>query len=315
MRIVYLGTPAFSASALQYLLNNDVPIVGVVTRIDKPKGRSSIPTPPPVKELVLNAAPTIPILQPKSAADPEFFEQLKALNPDLIVCVAYGAIIKEHILSLPKHGCINLHTSLLPQYRGAAPIQRCIMAGEKKTGVTIMKMVKDLDAGDIIATKEIAIDDTISGGELELQLCSIGAGLMLQVIRTFEKGEPLRYTPQDHSQATYAAKILPADCQFSWDRPAKDIHNIIRGLSPSPGAWCTITLGRKEKRLRILRTALSSIPSTSSGEIVYSDKQNLTISCADGTLDILEIQLEGKKIMNIDEFLRGCPTHALSFLV
>ncbi len=314
MRIVYLGTPKFSAKALDYLINNDVNIVAVVTRIDKPKGRSGTPTPPPVKELLQEKHPSIPILQPKKASSPEFIEELASYNPDIIVCAAYGAIIKEAILDMPEFGCLNLHTSLLPKYRGAAPIQRCVINGEKRTGVTIMQMAKGLDTGDIIKTIETPIDENTTAGELEDILCSLGKVLMLDVIKDIEHNKIVKKTVQDHSKATYAQKIKTEDCEIIWTQQAEKLHNIVRGTTPYPGAWCNIIVRGKPKRMKIKKTVIEEITGSQPGEIISYDSNGLLVACESNALKIMEVQLEGKKPMTIEEFSRGFSKEVITFI-
>ncbi len=313
MRVVYFGTPQFAANVLQYLIDNHVEIVAVITKPDRPKGRSGEAVPTPVKQIALAQNPPIPVHQPELVSAPEFAETLRAYQGDLFVVVAYGEIIKQHILDMPPRGCINVHASLLPKYRGAAPIQRSIINGETETGVTIMYMVKKMDAGDIIKTVKVPIGPNMTYGELEKSLCEVGSKALLDVIQQFEQGTVQRIE-QDHSQATLAPKIELEDCEIHWTLPAKAIHNFVRGVNPHPGAWCFVKIREQQKRLKIISTrvveGLSGLP----GTILSSDKEGLVVACGEDALRILELQLEGKKAMPAEELMRGYPKGSFSFL-
>lgn len=306
MNIVYFGTPVFSAEVLRFLVEQGINPVAVVTQPDRPQGRGERLRPPAVKAMCDTLGLEIPIFQPEKASDPGFAPHLQALNPDLFVVVAYGEIIKEHLLNMPSRACINLHTSLLPKYRGAAPIQRCIMNGEQETGVTIMHMAKKMDAGDIIAVEKLPVPEEMTAGELERDLCAKGSELLFRVIQEFEKGTPLRI-PQDHSLATLAPKVHPEDGEVSWSLPAKNIHDQVRGLTPRPGAWCRVRIGEKEKRLKLLKTAvLDGQFSESVGEFFFDKSTGVAgVSCQGSRLVLLEVQLEGKRAMSGADFLRG----------
>lgn len=249
MRVVYFGTPVFAARVLDYLLKHGVEICAVISKPDRPVGRSGKPVPTPVKEAALAFNASMPVYQPEAVSDPGFASLLASCQADLFVVVAYGEILKTHILEMPKRGCINLHASLLPSYRGAAPIQRSIIEGQTETGVTIMHMVKKMDAGDMIKKVVVPIGPDTTFGELEGALCETGKIAFLDVIHAFESGEPPR-TPQDHSQATFAPKIELEDCEIGWDRPAQELHNLIRGVNPYPGAWCYAAVKGEKSALR-----------------------------------------------------------------
>ncbi|MFI0434194.1 MAG: methionyl-tRNA formyltransferase [Parachlamydiaceae bacterium] len=306
MRVVFFGTPVFAAHVLEYLLKNQVNIVGVVSKPDRPKGRSSALIPTPVKTVALAYNPSLPLFQPEIVSAPEVADSLRSLQADLFVVVAYGEIIKQHLLEMPFKGCINLHASFLPKYRGAAPIQRCIMDGETQTGVTIIHMVKKMDAGDMIRKVMIPIDPEMTYGELEEALCEVGKKLFFDVIMDFEKGEPSSI-PQDLSQVTIAPKIELEDCQISWSRPAHELHNLVRGVNPFPGAWCNVLVKGEKKRLKINRTRIVFSDHCSPATIVNIDqtKGNLIIAAGDHALELLEVQLEGKKSMSSEELTRG----------
>lgn len=315
MKIVFFGTPIFSAEVLEYLLERGVEIVAVISKPDKPKGRSRDPVPTPVKIIARKLCPQIPVYQPEIVSSPEFSEILKNLEADLFVVVAFGEIIKQNLLDMPSLGCINLHTSLLPKYRGAAPIQRCIIAGETESGVTIMHMVRKMDAGDMIETVKVPIGPETTFGELEQTLCDIGKQALLEVICKFMSGA-LAGIPQDNSLATLAPKIELEDCEIKWDQPAKKIHDLVRGVNPYPGAWCIIYIRGEPKRLKINRTRLVPYPFAPPGTILNLENPhaNLLIATENQAIELLEIQLEGRKLMSSAEFTRGIPRQFLCFI-
>jgi methionyl-tRNA formyltransferase len=315
MKIVYFGTPAFAAIVLEYLLqhlpSHGIEVVAAVTKPDRAILRSATPVATPVKTVALQH--NIPVYQPEIVSNLEFAPTLQSYEADLFVVVAYGEIIKQHLLDMPKIGCINLHGSLLPKYRGAAPIQRCLIDGEKETGVTIIHMVRKMDAGNMIAKASLPLDEEINYGQLEEKLCNLGKELLLKTILSLKEG-PIPGTAQDESQVTFAAKIELEDCRIDWNKPAHTIHNLVRGVTPHPGAWCKVSIKGQEKRLRLLKTAVneSAGPSCNPGDLIPSDQ--LTVCCQEGSLTLLEVQLEGKKAMNAKEFMRGLPPNSLTFL-
>jgi methionyl-tRNA formyltransferase len=252
------------------------------------------------EELQLN----LPIHQPEKASTPDFEALLRTYNADLFIVVAYGEIIKQNILDIPRLGCINVHASILPKYRGAAPIQRVIMEGEKVTGVTIMDMVLKMDAGDIIQIVETPITENMTSGELSEKLCQLACPALLQVIDRFAKGT-VQKTPQDPSQVTFAAKINVDDELIHWNWAAVRIHNLIRALSPKPGAWTPIQIGNESKRLKILRSQLISHLSGQPGEQLAFGKEGWIVACGNGAIQLLEVQLEGKKKMAAEDFIKG----------
>jgi methionyl-tRNA formyltransferase len=298
-RIVYFGTPRFAAEILRYLFNEGVSVVGVVTQPDRPQGRSKQPVASPVKQVAQECFPSIPVLQPEKASNEEFLQDLFALKGDLFVVVAYGQILSQTLLSHPPKGCINIHASLLPKYRGAAPMQRCLLAGEQETGVSIQKMVKQLDAGDIIATTKINIPREMNVDELENRLCEISKPLLLQVLCEFDQGIPPS-VGQDHSLATYAAKISPAEGEIVWADSAERIHDLIRAFSPRPGGWTW--MDSKRKKMKILASRIVSDIQGIPGEILSQDG---VVACGVGALQILEVQPEGKKAMSWSQWYRG----------
>lgn len=310
MKVIYFGTPDIAAKVLTFLLENKVNVVAVVTKPDRPKGRSGHPIPTPVKTVALSHH--LPLYQPEIVSTLDFAPTLEQYQADLFVVVAYGEIIKQHLLDMPKKACINLHASLLPKYRGAAPIQRCIIEGEKESGVTIMHMVKKMDAGDMIKMVKVPIGPNMNAGELEEALCEAGKIALLEVIHAFEIG-PVSAIPQDHTQATLAPKIELEDCQLDWNKPAQALHNLARGATPHPGAWCTVELKGEKKRLKILATQVES-KAGSPGSFLGSQKEGLIVGCGQNSLRLLKIQLEGKKPMTDLEFARGIPLHQLIFV-
>ncbi|MBA3957537.1 MAG: methionyl-tRNA formyltransferase [Parachlamydiaceae bacterium] len=312
MKVVFFGTPAFAAEVLQFLIENNVTVVAVVTKPDRPKGRSGTPQPTPVKVIAQNHS--LPIFQPVLVSADDFKGVLEQFQADLFVVVAYGEIIKQHLLDMPKLGCINLHASLLPKYRGAAPIQHSILNGDPKTGVTIMHMVKKMDAGDMIKVAEVPIGPDSTFPEIERALCEVGKTALYEVIQEFAAGK-IAGIPQDHALATLSPKIELEDCEIKWDKSAQQLHNLVRAVTPEPGAWCQVMVRGQNKRLKIYRSHF--IPSTSSskpGTILSYGKEGLTVACGSNALRILELQLEGKKTMSAEELMCGISRDQLVFI-
>jgi methionyl-tRNA formyltransferase len=297
MQIVFFGTSSFAARILVKLLESSHQVLAIVTRPDRVKGRHLQALPPPVKETASQLSPHTPLFQPEKASAPEFASTLTDYQADLFVVVAYGEIIKKNLLEMPRLGCINIHASLLPKFRGAAPIQRSLMAGEKETGITIIEMVLQMDAGDILAIESIPVDEEMTFGELEPKLCELGIKLLFQVLEDFKKNTVSK-VPQDHALATLAPKLTPEDEKINWSLSASHIHNQIRALSPSPSAWCQITLGEDLKRLKIKKAKVVSEKS----------QEGWVVPCGQGALELQEVQLEGKKAMSAQDFLRGLHT-------
>ncbi|CAF23128.1 unnamed protein product [Candidatus Protochlamydia amoebophila UWE25] len=312
MKVIFFGTPLFAAQVLEFLLQNQVEVVAVISKPDRPKGRSSIPVPTPVK--LIAQSYHLPLYQPEVVSSLDFAPVLKNYEADLFVVVAYGEIIKQHLLDMPKRACINLHASLLPKYRGAAPIQRSIIEGEKETGVTIMHMVKKMDAGDMIKKVSVQITSEMTYGELEQALCQIGKHALLEVIKQFDRGEPSRQI-QDSHLATFAPKIELEDCELDWNQSAQHLHDLVRGVNPYPGAWCYVKVNGEQKRLKISRTRVIPYPSNCPGTILDSSKGNLKILTGDQALELVEVQLEGKKTMTSEQWIRGMSKNQLKFLV
>jgi methionyl-tRNA formyltransferase len=309
LRIVFFGTPQFAKTILEYLVAQGFDIAAVVTRPDKPKGRSSQPVPTPVKEYAL--AHNLPVYQPQKASEPEFASFLKTLQADVFVVAAYAEILKQNILDIPPKGCFNVHGSILPKYRGAAPVQRSIMAGESETGVTIMKMALQLDAGDILAIHKLPIPLEMTAGELMDALANLGKVALVEVLNNLDHIIP---TKQDPSQVTQAKKITPEDAEINWNQPALAIHNQIRGVTPNPGAWCWILLKGEKKRLLVKKTLPEPSLKGTPGSIVSQKPSEMVVACASGSLRLLEVQLEGKKALPTDAFLRGFSLPQITFL-
>jgi len=294
-----MGTSIFAVPALQKLIDSSHDITGVVTQPDRPSGRGGKVSFPPVKDLAIKHG--LPIYQPDKIKDPAAIEQVQALKPELIVVVSYGQIIPSAILAFPHYGCVNIHASLLPYYRGAAPIQRAIMAGERETGITIMYMDEGLDTGDIIVQIQTDIAPLMEHGELELLLAQQGAELLLDTIDKMEKGLVTRIA-QDHARATYAHRLSREDEVVDWDQPAMTIHNQLRALSPQPGGYTTID----GVKVKLYHTHVTENGATRpAGEVQRADNQGLWVQTGDGILVIGEMQKAGKKRMPVVEYLRG----------
>ena len=304
MNLIFFGTSAFAARVLRDLIQNGIAISAIVTRPDKPKGRALQLLPPPVKEEVLKLGLDIPIYQPLKASTPEFAEILDSQKPDLFVVVAYGEIMKTLLLKIPSRGCINVHASLLPKYRGASPIQRCLMQGELETGVTIMQMVLEMDAGDMLSVVKTPIPPEMTFGELDHNLSSLAAPALITVIQQIEEGS-VKKIPQDHALATFTSKLTAKEEEIHWERPAEEIHNLIRALSPFPGAWCFVQIGGEKKRLKIKLSKVVDNLQGSPGQVLTLTKQELIIACGKGALQVLQLQLEGKRMMSVKDFLQG----------
>ena len=297
-KIVFFGTPDFASHVFSHLLENKILIVGVVTQPDKPKGRSLQLTPSSVKKV---CPENIPLFQPNRSSDPEFIENLRSLAADLFVVVAFGQILPQKLLEIPPLGCINVHASLLPKYRGAAPIQRALLNGDLETGVSIQKMVKELDAGDVIDEVKIPLPLEMNFGELEASLCNLSKDLLMHVLEKYEQGVP-KARAQDAALVTFAPKIAPEELKIDWRRSNFEIHNQVRAFSPKPGAWCSVLIQGETKRLKILTTQMSD-QKAQIGQIVPDQK--LIVGCGQGSLILHAVQPEGKSKMSGSDWLRG----------
>ncbi len=310
MRIVFFGTSSFSAAILSALQKLNYDIVGIVTRPDRPQGRKLFLKSSAVKEYGLEFLPHVPIFQPEKASTEEFAEKLRDLTPDLFLVVAYGEILKQNILSIPEKACVNIHTSLLPKYRGASPIQAAILHGDSVTGVTFMEMALKMDAGDVLKQERVSIPLDMNVKELEEALCQTAMQALPEFLQNFD-AYYLQKKPQDDSLATFVSKISPVDCIPDWNRSAEEIHNQIRALSPYPGVFIQIRVGDEVKRLKILASNVEEvkIETMQFPGSLYIDKSSVKITCQKGVLSLLQVQLEGKKSLKIEEFLRGMSKH------
>lgn len=304
MRVVFWGTSEFACLSLERIYQTGYEIISVVTAPEKQAGRGLKLKPSPVRVTAEKLG--LSVLEPLNPNTPDIFEKLNASGIDVCVLAAYGFMIKSQLLSLPKKGFVNIHPSLLPKYRGAAPIQRAIINGEKITGVTTFFMNEKMDAGDIILQSETLIDINETYYDLQKRLAQIGADLIIKTLALI-KNNNIQVTPQDKNQVSFAPKIKKEDCLIDWNRPALQIHNLIRGLSPEPSAYTYF----RNKRVKILTSKIaepSLIPSESiilnPGQIIKS-KQHLIISTANGYLQILSLQLEGGKVITGNDFING----------
>lgn len=304
MRVVFFGTPPFAADILTFLLKNHITVVGVISRPDKPFGRSRTPVPGPVR--IVAEAANIPHFQPEKVSSPDFLPTLKSFEADLFVVVAYGEIMSQAVLDVPRLACVNVHASLLPKYRGAAPIQRAIINGEKESGITIMHMVRKMDAGDMISQVVIPIGENTTYGMLEAEMRNAGSEAILDVIRAFSTGT-VSAVSQNEDEVTFAPKIELEDCEIKWENSSESIHNLIRGVNPEPGAWCYISINGQKKRLKIFDSRLSNAISLKSRICIMDPSKRILVGSGEGVLELLDVQLEGKKRMNAADFYRGLP--------
>ncbi|OZS79237.1 methionyl-tRNA formyltransferase [Tetzosporium hominis] len=298
-KIVFMGTPAFSAPILSMLVKEGYDVAAVVTQLDRPVGRKKVMTPPPVKEQALIHG--IEVLQPEKLKGSEEWERLQAINPDLIVTAAFGQLLPQEVLDLPQLGAINVHASLLPKYRGGAPIHQAVIDGEPTTGVTIMYMEKKLDAGDIISQVELPIEDTDTTGTLFDKLSAAGTELLKETLPSIVNGTNPR-SPQDEQLVTFARNISREQERLDWTKSARDLWNQVRGLSPWPGAYTTF----QETVVKIwAATPVDGKQGATPGEIIATNGV-FQVQTGDGkALEIQELQPAGKKKLSIEEFLRG----------
>jgi methionyl-tRNA formyltransferase len=303
-RTIFFGTPFFASSILEYLIKEGLTPLAVVTQPDRPKGRELNIFPSPVKEITLKHLPNHTLFQPQKASQPEFIQEIRLLKPDLFVVVGYGQILKQELLDIPKLGAINIHASLLPKYRGAAPMQRSLMAGEKKTGITIMKLVQEMDAGDILAQSELEMPLDMNFEGLQEKMLELSKPLLKNTLLSLDKGS-LPGKAQNHNEATYARKLAAEEFHLAWDFPAIQVHNLIRALSPKPGAWCWAKINGERKRLKILKTKFLSLQGEAPGQISKNSQYPFIVGCQKDSIALLEVQLEGKKVMDIASFLLG----------
>ena len=300
-RILFMGTPAFALPALETLCQRGFPISAVVTQPDRPAGRGKKEAAPPVKQMAQKFGLTV--LQPASVKDPSFLEALDAVRPDMAVVAAFGQILPKAVLDFPPQGCLNIHPSLLPAYRGAAPIHWSIIRGEKQTGVTIMLMNEGMDSGDILAQEKTPVGETETYGELHDRLALLGAALLVETIERLASGAVQRQK-QDSSRVTFAPRLSRETGRICWRNPAEHIINLVRGLNPSPAAY-TLLEGQD---LKILAAEARPGPvEEPPGAVAAATPEGLPVAASNGHVILKEVQLAGKKRMPVSDFLRGFP--------
>jgi methionyl-tRNA formyltransferase len=304
-RIIFMGTPEFAVPSLRALLQNNESVVCVVTQPDRPKGRGRKVSPPPVKELAQAAA--IPVLQPERIKDAAFLANLKKYEPDLIALTAYGKILPPELINLPPWGTINVHGSLLPKYRGAAPVQWAVINGEKETGITIMQMDEGIDTGDILLQEKLAIEPTDTTGTMSVKLAELGGSALARAISLLRRNQ-LTPAKQDDSQANLAPLLAKKDGLIDWSKSAVQLSCLIRGLDPWPSAYTTLA----DKRLRLFSPEVVETLSPQStyqepGTISSADRNGLLVTTGKGGLLVKEIQAEGARRMSLDAFIKGNP--------
>jgi methionyl-tRNA formyltransferase len=300
LRLIFMGTPEFAVPTLLELVAHGHEIAAVYTRAAKPAGRGMKLQQSPVEQQAQRL--NIPVLTPTTLKTSEAAAEFRAFDADAAVVVAYGMILPQAILDAPAQGCYNLHASLLPRWRGAAPINRAVMEGDAESGVMVMKMDIGLDTGDVAMAERLPISDSMTAADLHDALAPLGADLMVRAMGALERGQ-LRLTKQSEQGVTYAAKIEKAEARIDWQQPARAVLRHIHGLSPFPGAWCELALDDEQVRLKILRCVLTN-GSGQPGDLL---DDRLTIACHDGAVRILELQRAGKAPMKAADFLRGTP--------
>ena len=301
MRVVFMGTPDIAAVCLKKILSDGFDVVGVYTQPDRPKNRGMKLAFSPVKEVALEN--NLPVFQPENFREDETVEQLKALQPDVVAVVAYGRILPQRVLDIPAKGCINIHASLLPAYRGSAPYQWAVLDGLKETGVTAMYLCREMDAGDMIDTAKTEIGADETAGELLERLAVLGADLLSETLTKMENGS-VTAVPQDHSIATYAPMLDKSMCPIDWNKTAYQVHAHVRGMNPWPVA--TTEIGGN--RFKVYQTAIIENPTAAApGTILGLTKTGLQIACGEGAVEIRSIQAEGGKRMAAPDYFRGHP--------
>lgn len=299
MRLVFAGTPDFAATALKALLETDHEVVGVYSQPDRPSGRGRKLTPSPVKQVALDAG--IPVFQPQTLKTPEAREQLTALNADVMVVAAYGLILPRAILDIPRHGCLNIHASLLPRWRGAAPIQRAIAAGDRQTGITIMQMDAGLDTGDMLLKLTTPITESDTGGSLHDRLADLGGDAIIDALAGIIEGT-LRPTPQDDAQACYASKLSKEEGQIDWTEDATAINRKIRAFNPWPGTYTDAG----DLRIRLHESEVIDITSDRHpGTVVARSREGIDIACGLDVLRITRLQLPGSRAQSVNDLING----------
>lgn len=299
MRLVFAGTPDFAATALRALLGTHHSIVGVYSQPDRPAGRGRKLQPSPVKQVALDSG--IPVFQPESLKTPDAQQELADLQPDVMIVAAYGLILPEAVLRIPDHGCLNIHASLLPRWRGAAPIQRAIAAGDADTGITIMQMDKGLDTGDMLLKSRTSIDASDTGGSLHDRLANLGGQAIVEALNLLEKGE-LRGEAQDDEQACYAHKLSKDEGHIDWSLDASAIERLIRAFNPWPGTYTDL----EQQRLRIHEaTATDELSHKPAGTVIQREREGIDIACGTGTLRLTRLQLPGSRAQSVNDLING----------
>ncbi len=302
MRVVFMGTPDIAATCLRKIIGDGFQVVGVYTQPDRPKNRGMKLAFSPVKEVALAAG--IPVYQPESFREDADVETLRALNPDVVAVVAYGRILPQRVLDIPKFGCINIHASVLPSYRGSAPYQWAVLDGLTETGVTAMYLCREMDAGDIIDISKTPIGENETAGELLDRLAVLGADLLSTTLTGIEKGETKRI-PQDGEMATYAPMLDKSMCPIDFTKTAQQVHNHVRGLHP----WPVATMELQGQRFKVHQTVVTD-GSGAPGQILGLTKTGLVIACGTGAVEIRSLQAEGGKRMSAPDYFRGHPLEA-----
>ena len=301
MRVVFMGTPDIAATCLQKILTEGFDVVGVYTQPDRPKNRGMKLCFSPVKEVALQY--NIPVYQPETFREDETVQQLRDLKPDVVAVVAYGRILPQRVLDIPPKGCINIHASLLPAYRGSAPYQWAVLDGLQETGVTAMYLCREMDAGDMIDTAKTAIDPNETAGALLDRLAVLGADLLCKTLHHVEQGTACRI-PQDHSKATYAPMLDKSMCPIDFTKSALQVHNHVRGMNP----WPVATMELQGKRFKVYETAVVDTSCTQeAGTVLGISKTGLQIACGSGVIEIRVLQAEGGKRLNAPDYFRGHP--------
>ncbi len=300
LRLIFMGTPEFAVPTLLELVAHGHEIAAVYTRAAKPAGRGMKLQPSPVEQEARRLG--ISVLAPTTLKSPEAEREFRAHNADAAVVVAYGMILPKTILDTPKLGCFNLHASLLPRWRGAAPINRAIMAGDTETGVMVMRMDAGLDTGDVAMAERMTITDAMTAADVHDALARLGGDLMARAMGALERGK-LQLTKQSDQGVTYATKIEKAEARIDWNKPAREVLRHIHGLSPFPGAWCEMPIESEQVRAKILRCAMAA-GSGAPGEVLGD---HFEVACKEGAIRILDLQRAGKQPMKAEEFLRGTP--------
>ena len=300
MRVVFMGTPDIAATCLKQILADGFEVVGVYTQPDRPKGRGMKLVASPVKEVALSAG--IPVFQPESFREEETVEQLRALKPDVCAVVAYGRILPQKVLDVPRFGCINIHASVLPKYRGSAPYQWAVLDGLAETGVTAMYLCREMDAGDVIDVSKTPIGENETAGELLDRLAVLGADLLSKTLTRFAREGKVPAAPQNSEEVSYAPMLDKSMCPIDWNQTAAQVHNHVRGLHP----WPVATMVLQGKTFKVHDTRVVSGSGTP-GQILGLTKTGLVIACGEGAVEITSLQAEGGKRMAAPDYFRGHP--------